>query len=171
MRTGWIKDKDQWYYLNKDGTMATNVTIDGCYLNDEGIIEETPAPAKTTNETISNNSSKSTTISPDRAIELIRENDGIYINKTQNKISADFGYEVKLNLHCYTEDSMEASAFNEKCYGIVLSIVNTGDEVCTYAVGKQTGNVYILPHEGTYNYYQIKNNQVVKTFYYGNDWR
>ena len=171
MRTGWIKDKDQWYYLNNDGTMATNVTIDGCYLNDEGIIEETPAPAKTTNETISNNSSKSTTISPDRAIELIRENDNVYINNKQNNISAELGYNVQLALDYYDEDSMEASRFNESCYGIALIIQGGDIEECTYLVGKHTGNVYILPHQGTYNYYQIKNNQVVKTFYYGNDWR
>lgn len=87
------------------------------------------------------------------------------MNNLPNEASSDFGYEVQLNLHCYTKDSMEASTFNEKCYGIVLSVANSGDEICSYAVGKQTGNVYILPHESTYNYYHIKNNQVVRTFY------
>ena len=172
MRIGWIQDNDQWYYMNEDGTMATNVTIDGCYLNNEGIIEETPTPAKSNNEAISNNSSQSTTISPDRAIELIRENDNVYINNKQNNISAELGYNVQLVLDYYDEDSMEASRFNESCYGIALIIQGGDIEECTYLVGKHTGNVYILPHQGTYNYYQIKNNQVVKTFDNGGlDWR
>ncbi|MFT8349276.1 hypothetical protein [Clostridium saccharoperbutylacetonicum] len=44
MRVGWIKDNDKWYYMNNDGTMATNTTVDGNYINDNGIIEETPKP-------------------------------------------------------------------------------------------------------------------------------
>lgn len=169
MRIGWIKSNDKWYYMNEDGTMATNTTIDGCYLNNDGIIDETPTSAKSNNETISDNSSQSTTISPDKAIELIRENDSIYINRKQNAISSEMGYNIQLVLDYYDEDSMDSSTFNENCYGIALYA--EGEEICTYLVGKQTGNVYILPHQGGFNYYQIKNNQVVKTFYMGKDWR
>jgi len=42
LRTGWIKDNDKWYYMNNDGTMAVNTTVDGNYLNQNGVIEETP---------------------------------------------------------------------------------------------------------------------------------
>ncbi len=44
LRTGWIKDNDNWYYMNSDGTMAVNTTVDGNYLNANGLIEETPKP-------------------------------------------------------------------------------------------------------------------------------
>lgn len=42
MRTGWIRDNNNWYYMNDDGTMAVNTTVDGCYLNENGLIEDTP---------------------------------------------------------------------------------------------------------------------------------
>jgi len=55
MRTGWIKNNDKWYYLSSNGKMVTNTTIDGCYLNENGIIEETPS-----NTVSQNNTSKNT---------------------------------------------------------------------------------------------------------------
>ncbi|AGF59652.1 hypothetical protein B0P06_006073 [Clostridium saccharoperbutylacetonicum] len=55
LRTGWIKDSDKWYYMNNDGTMAVNTTIDGCYLNQDGIIVETPAKKKENDSEASSN--------------------------------------------------------------------------------------------------------------------
>ena len=37
MKTGWIKDKDKWYYLDKNGDMVTNTIIDGYKINHEGV--------------------------------------------------------------------------------------------------------------------------------------
>lgn len=36
MKTGWIEDSGIWYYMWSDGSMATNTTIDGYYLNENG---------------------------------------------------------------------------------------------------------------------------------------
>lgn len=36
MKTGWIKDKDQWYYLDKSGAMVTNTVIEGYRINHKG---------------------------------------------------------------------------------------------------------------------------------------
>lgn len=37
MKTGWIKDNGNLYYLNGDGTMAYDTTINGYYINSNGI--------------------------------------------------------------------------------------------------------------------------------------
>jgi hypothetical protein len=37
MKTGWIKDNENWYYLYENGTMAYTTTIDGYYINSNGI--------------------------------------------------------------------------------------------------------------------------------------
>lgn len=38
MKTGWFKDNDgKWCYLNTNGVMATNVTIDGYYIDSNGV--------------------------------------------------------------------------------------------------------------------------------------
>ena len=39
MQTGWIKDKDKWYYLNANGSMKTGwlqIGADWFYLNTNG---------------------------------------------------------------------------------------------------------------------------------------
>jgi hypothetical protein len=60
MRTGWIQDKSNWYYLNSDGSMATNTTVDGCYLNTDGQIQETPSNYTKQNNASQNNQSQTT---------------------------------------------------------------------------------------------------------------
>ena len=40
MKTGWIEYKNKSYYLNYDGSMVINTTIDGKYLNSNGLIED-----------------------------------------------------------------------------------------------------------------------------------
>ena len=38
MQTGWLLNNGNWYYLNpSDGSMMRNVTIDGRYVNGDGI--------------------------------------------------------------------------------------------------------------------------------------
>ena len=36
MRTGWALVGDEWYYLNADGTMASNQWIGGYYVDASG---------------------------------------------------------------------------------------------------------------------------------------
>ncbi|CAI3243987.1 hypothetical protein CNEO2_550034 [Clostridium neonatale] len=37
MKTGWLKNSDgSWYYLNSDGSMAANTTINGYKLDKTG---------------------------------------------------------------------------------------------------------------------------------------
>ena len=37
MKTGWIKHKGLWYYLDSSGAMVTNTVIDGYKINHEGV--------------------------------------------------------------------------------------------------------------------------------------
>lgn len=36
MKTGWIQYDSKWYYLKDDGSMATNTTVDGYVIGDDG---------------------------------------------------------------------------------------------------------------------------------------
>ncbi|WP_420489832.1 hypothetical protein [Neobacillus drentensis] len=36
MKTGWVKSANKWYYLNIDGSMAVNTTINGYKVNQHG---------------------------------------------------------------------------------------------------------------------------------------
>ena len=37
MKTGWFQDTDgRWYYLNANGSMAANTTVDGYVLGANG---------------------------------------------------------------------------------------------------------------------------------------
>ena len=36
MQTGWKQVNGEWYYLNSDGTMASNAVIDGYKLDENG---------------------------------------------------------------------------------------------------------------------------------------
>lgn len=165
MRTGWIQDKDEWYYMNEDGTMATNTTIDGCYLGKDGTIEDTPVKHVNREDTNQNSNNNIFINSPDQVLDIIRKNDSVYLENTQREI----GSNIKL-FYCGDNDDY-ISMVGENCYGVEL-FTEYEDEINYYLVGKYTGNVYILPHEGSYNAYQIKNNQVVKTIHSGGkDWR
>ena len=37
MQTGWLKNKDKWYYLDANGAMVTDTVIDGYKINHEGV--------------------------------------------------------------------------------------------------------------------------------------
>lgn len=164
MRTGWIKDKDQWYYLNKDGTMATNVTIDGCYLNDKGTIEETPKPAKNNTNTPSSNSNQESSssgyavTSAEQAAQLIREQDGVYLQKGNIPInSMTYVYTTEVG-NPYGNWAIPSGEF----FDIEFQV--NGDPWGDYLVNKKNGNLYAIPHQGGCSAYQIKNNQVVQRF-------
>lgn len=166
MRTGWIQDKDEWYYMNEDGTMATNTTIDGCYLGKDGTIEDTPV--RQTNqqkEIASENNSGFIIKSSDQAIETIKKNDSIFIKNLQTKLG------TYLSLSCYSDNPVIGQGLGEECYGVALSMDGVNEEECTYIVGRRTGNIYVYPHQGTYHYYQIKNNEIVQVLGSGDDWR
>ena len=36
MQKGWMKSNNKWYYLYKDGSLATNTTIDGFRVDETG---------------------------------------------------------------------------------------------------------------------------------------
>lgn len=73
MRTGWIQDQSKWYYLKSDGTMATNTTIDGFYLNESGVMIDTPAKTAT-------KSSEDNGFTYDDAIRIVKAS-GMYNDK------------------------------------------------------------------------------------------
>ena len=78
MRTGWSQDQENWYYINTYGIMATNITIDGCYLNENGIMTDTSAQKSKQIENSSNsnatNSGNTITITANEALDLIYKN-------------------------------------------------------------------------------------------------
>jgi glucan-binding YG repeat protein len=37
MATGWINLEGKWYYLYGDGSMANSTTIDGYYVDENGV--------------------------------------------------------------------------------------------------------------------------------------
>ena len=45
MKTGWQKIDGAWYYFYGSGEMAANTTIDGCYLDANGVWQEKQEPA------------------------------------------------------------------------------------------------------------------------------
>ncbi len=172
MRTGWIKDNGNWYYLNQDGTMAANTTIDNCYLNEHGLIENTPRNTKAVasdDSSSENNNNKQGVSSFEEAKNIILREDGQYIKKLNNEMAKDKAY-VKLDNSKQETINDVAGGWkipNEKCYSIVIQDYYNGEadeDSGVYLVGKDTGNVYIIPHQGCFSAYQIKNNQVVKKF-------
>jgi glucan-binding YG repeat protein len=37
MKTGWLKDGEEWYYFHEDGILAVDEWIDDSYVNADGI--------------------------------------------------------------------------------------------------------------------------------------
>lgn len=57
MQTGWINSNGNWYYCWGDGSMASNTTVDGCYLNESGAwTTALPTVTTTSNNKAANNS-------------------------------------------------------------------------------------------------------------------
>lgn len=168
LRTGWIKDNETWYYLNKDGSMATNTTIDNCYLNEKGIIENTPTNNKpSVNTDTSANASKSKYVvnSFEQARQIVLREDGAHLQKI-----TDPGTYIQLDSYKQETIGNEADNYgipNEECFSLLIEEYDKGNpefEYGMYLVGRETGNVYILPHQGCFSAYQIKNNKVARRF-------
>jgi hypothetical protein len=170
MRVGWIKDNGVWYYLNTDGTMATNTTVDNCYINEKGTIEETPANSQTsakTNDSSNTTRSKYAVTTFEQAKQIALREDGAYINKL-----ADPSTHIQLTPFNDQDHIADGSSYGfptEEFFTLLIDEYSnsTGEmefESGEYLVGKESGNVYILPHQGCFSAYQIKNNKVAKEF-------
>lgn len=103
------------------------------------------------------------------AKELILKEDGKYISKITNKNIKLSDYYKEYSAEDFpAKDSWNIPA--ETCYE--FSIVTYRDDgevdysINEYLVGKNSGNVYIMPNQGGESAYQIKNNQKIKTFKY-----
>jgi hypothetical protein len=55
MQTGWKQINGNWYYLNSDGAMASNTTVDGYYLSSNGVMEQKSSDNLNTNTSSNTN--------------------------------------------------------------------------------------------------------------------
>lgn len=151
MKTGWIEENGRWYYLYSNGEKAFNTVIDGCELDKEGCWN---MPSKEANE----------------ARNLILEEDSNFISKNAKE------YGAKLSTR-YSEGNINNFIVNDKWNlqvedVYVFNLVDSSGEyeICGYLVGKESNNIYCVPHQGGLPIYQIKNNEIVKTYkWLGND--
>jgi len=137
LRTGWIKDNDKWYYMNNDGTMAVNTTVDGNYINGNGVIEETPKP---------------------KAQEAVSSNDGNTKSNNTRPITVEEAKQIALKyLSNVDGGGWENSYFatgkigdkiqnKYNCYGFFLRDENGDDYDGCICVNKTTRQLY------NYNY-------------------
>jgi|GEM_PF-2160097 len=68
MKTGWLQDSNgKWYYLNSDGSMAHDTTVDGYTIGSDGAwnqnIQNSSEQSTTIGKNLSNSNLNSTTIS------------------------------------------------------------------------------------------------------------
>lgn len=149
MKTGWICDNGNWYYLYENGQRATLENINGYFVNSNGVYTKT--------------------ITASEARQLILKEDGNYISKITNnytKLSSDYRE--------YSADNFQSGVYwnmpKEPYYEFYVHVYGDNGEAyydsCEYLVGKESKNVYIAPNQGGMSLYQIKNNQIVKTFKY-----
>lgn len=105
----------------------------------------------------------------DDLIKLITKEDGEYLKKTNEEfyknglnIEAKLEYIEEKNTRDYFGDSWAVPT--EACYCIAFTNYYDGvpqEENCTYIIGKETNNIYVLPHQGSCSVYRIKNNKVI----------
>jgi FOG: Glucan-binding domain (YG repeat) len=146
MKTGWVQDNyyETWHYFYQDGAMAHGTVIDGYELDEDGTWIK---PSKEAEE----------------ARNLILKEDSNYISK----MNAAYG--AKLTKR-YFEGNINKFIANDKWNlpvedVYVFSLTGSyNDEYCGYMVGKTSKNVYCVPHQGGLSIYQIKNNEIVKTY-------
>ncbi|WP_244835209.1 hypothetical protein [Clostridium sp. BJN0001] len=163
----WIKSNNKWYYVDHYGIMPKDMIIDGYYVNKSG--EWTGS-----NENI---------IKSSEAKNLIYVNDGGFLNKQlKSKFVTLVGPEDFTYDEIYELWDLKG-ALRENYYR--FAVMNTSEDgkeyyfdECSYLVGKSTGNVYMIPHQGCLPMYQINKNKVIKKFnwfevsdYYDYDWR
>lgn len=172
MRTGWIKDKEQWYYLYEDGTMAVNTTIDSCYLNEQGLIEETPKPVKKETKTVSAEN-YSTVINENEALNIVQRNDAAIISSFLEPKLEFSGMAAQDSIN-HINNSYQNININEPVYIFSLfeygydleEYGEYGDPVYCYYVGKKTGRMYRSSGHSLSDIYEIKNNVKTKTYRY-----
>ena len=133
LRTGWIKDNDKWYYMNSDGTMAVNTTVDGNYLNANGLIEETPKPKPQQVVSPNDGQAKGNNTRP----VTIEEAKQIAINYL-NKVDGD-GWE---NSYLATGELGAKIQNKYNCYGFVPEDEDGSDYDSCVCVNKNTRQVY-----------------------------
>lgn len=152
MKTGWIQDSyfGNWHYFHSNGAMAYNTVIDGYELDEDGTWIK---PSKEAEE----------------ARNLILKEDNEYISKMNSK------YGAKLTKG-YLEGNINKFMANDKWNlpvedVYVFSLMDPYDsECCGYMVGKTSKNIYCVPHQGGLSVYEIKNNEIIKTYkWLGND--
>lgn len=151
MKTGWIKDNyyGTWHYFYPNGIMAYNTIIDGYELDKDG-----------------------TWIKPSEGAEearnLILKEDSDFISKyAANNVNLTKSY-IEGNMNKFIANE-NWKLPEEEVY--VFSLVDfNDDEYCGYMVGKTSKNIYCVPHQGGLSVYQIKNNEIIKTYkWLGND--
>lgn len=133
-RIGWIKDENEnWHYMNDDGTMATNTTVDGKYLNKEGLIEETPA----------NNDKKSSDSNFNESNNNVEKSNIVYEIYKNSRYGFSISYPSNykagrapdngdgINLYCDDGGEINVSGMNNvfnystsDCYNEALSRIN-----------------------------------------------
>jgi len=158
MKTGWIQDNyyGTWRYFYPNGTMAYNTVIDGHELDQDG-----------------------TWIKPSKEAEEARNS----ILKEDSEFISQHGTNNLKLTQSYIEGNMNKFIANE-CWKLpeeevyLFSLVDSYDfEYCAYMVGKTSKNIYCVPHQGGLSVYQIKNNEIIKTYKwlgndgYSRDWR
>lgn len=102
-------------------------------------------------------------------IELITKEDGEYIKKINedfhrrgNDIEAKLEYIEEKNTRDYFGDSWAVPT--EPCYCVSLINYYNGEaqeDNGAYIIGKETNNIYIIPHQGGCSAYQVKNNKII----------
>lgn len=130
MRIGWIKYNDKWYYLNNDGTMVTNTTVDGNYINENGLIEETPKPKEST-DVGQANINKTRVLTVEEARQVVIK----YLNRSSGLNGWDRTYQLTGVLATEIEDKYN-------CYTFVPEFKDGADDDGAICVNKYTGQLY-----------------------------
>lgn len=146
--TGWKLIDHNWYYFYSDGYMATNDKIGNYFVNSTG--------------------AWTNAITADEAYQLILNEDGNFITnafKYGDRFYDGYQEYSAANMP-YTGDSWNIP--REPVYEFTLEVYSLdGSEVlndeCGYLVGKESKNVYVIPHQGCMDVYQIQDNKKVKT--------
>lgn len=147
MKTGWAQSGKDWYYIYQSGEKATDTVIEGYTLDLDGVRINKPTKEE------------------EEARNLILKEDSNFIAKK--------GSDYKLLKRCsyggseeLLDDKWKMPGEGVYAFTLLDSEVGAG---YTYLVGKTSKNVYILPTQGFFSAYQIKDNQVAKTFEWNGD--
>lgn len=194
METGWIRYNGNCFYLNNDGTMATNTTVGDYYVDENGFLKDNPSSkkaAQSSNSQISssqNNDSRNSTTpqttinrkptSKEDAKNIVEQEDGIFIQELKDEFPKEFVHPTDCHLQLETGEIKNVQRYcnlswdmpDEDCYTVYISEYGNGEKgpsteyKAIYFVGIETGNIYLVPHDGNKPVYQIKNNKIIKRF-------